>query len=84
MTPEQFAAVLVALAAVLGGIARCIAEVRAYHRAVNSKMDALLELTATSSRAEGRLEGTQTPPPGSGGADKPLGHWSASKRRGEN
>ena len=53
MEPEQFAAILTALAAVLGAVAVCIKEVREYHRAVNSKMDVLLALTATASRAEG-------------------------------
>ena len=57
MTIEQFIAIMCALAALLGGVARCIAELRAYHRAVNSKMDQLLALTASSSRAAGRLEG---------------------------
>jgi len=66
MSPEQFAAVLVALAAVLGAVAKCIAEVRAYHAAVNSKMDALLALTAKSSRAEGKLEGQTETPAGDG------------------
>jgi hypothetical protein len=52
----QLAAVLTGLAAVLVGLAQVIRELRSYHRAVNSRMDELLELTKTSSRAEGRLE----------------------------
>jgi len=51
----QLAAVLLGLAAVLGAIAQCIREVRSYHHAVNSRMDELLELTAKSSLAEGKL-----------------------------
>ena len=84
MTPEQFAAVLVAFAAVLGGVARCIAEVRAYHRAVNSKMDALLTLTAKSSLAEGRLEAQQEAPPTGEASEGLYGKWSARTRRGHN
>ena len=84
MTPEQFAGVLLAFATLLGAIARCIAEVRAYHRAVNSKMDALLALTAKSSRAEGRLEAKEEPPPTGGGSEGLYGKWSARTRRGHN
>jgi len=61
LSPEQFVAILGGLAVLLAAVARCIAELRAYHAAVNSKMDALLELTATSSRAEGKLEGRAEP-----------------------
>jgi len=61
LSPEQFVAILGGLAVLLAAVARCIAELRAYHAAVNSKMDALLELTATSSRAEGKLEGQSEP-----------------------
>lgn len=60
MSPEQFAGILLALAAVFGAVARCIHEVREYHKAVNSKMDALLQLTAVSSRAEGALAERRT------------------------
>ncbi len=56
MTPEQFVSILAALAVLLGAVARCIAEVRKYHAAVNSKMDQLLALTARSAHAAGRLE----------------------------
>ena len=84
MTPEQFGAILLALAAVLGAVARCIAELRAYHRAVNSKMDELLALTAISARAEGRLETSKGLPQDSGGPDDELGKWSAAKHRGHN
>ena len=55
MSPEQFAAILFGIAAILGGIARTIAELRAYHRAVNSKMDELLAITESSAFARGRL-----------------------------
>ena len=60
MSPEQFVAILFGIAAILGGIARTIAEVRAYHKAVNSKMDALLQLTETSAFARGRLRRSST------------------------
>ena len=56
MSIEQFSSLMIALAAVFAAVAKCIAELRAYHAAVNSKMDQLLELTASSSRAAGRLE----------------------------
>jgi len=52
----QLAAILTAIAAVLLAVAQCIREVRAYHHAVNSRMDELLALTKKSSLAEGRLE----------------------------
>ena len=84
MTPEQFAAIMVAFAAVLGGVARCIAELRAYHKAVNSKMDALLELTATSSYAEGKLGAADSDvgksPTENQGNPPPSARW----RRGHN
>jgi hypothetical protein len=74
MSPEQFVAILFALAAVFGAVAKCIAEVRQYHSAVNSKMDALLTLTAASSRAEGVLaeREAQEQPPGLPGGRSPL------------
>lgn len=59
MTPEQFVAVLSAFAAVLGGLGLVLRELREYHRAVNSKMDALLRLTEISARAEGVLSEAQ-------------------------
>jgi Na+/H+-dicarboxylate symporter len=56
LTVEQFVAILAAMAVLLGAVARCIAEVRYYHSAVNSKMDRLLAVTSRSSRARGRLD----------------------------
>jgi hypothetical protein len=79
LSPEQFAAILLALAAVFGAVARCIAELRSYHSAVNSKMDALLELTATASLAEGKLLGEakpSTPLPSARAGKLPLDPWS--------
>jgi hypothetical protein len=81
---EQFVAILAALAALFGAVAKCISEVRQYHRAVNSKMDALLELTAVSSHASGVLEGQQESVTHAGlphsDYDPPSSHW----RRGHN
>jgi len=80
----QLAAVLTGLAAVLVGLAQVIRELRAYHRAVNSRMDELLELTRTSSRAEGKLAGPDEPsgisPQGLMGNPPPSSRW----RRGHN
>jgi len=53
----QTAAVLTGFAAVLAALAQVIRELRSYHRAVNSRVDELLELTRSSSLAEGRLRG---------------------------
>jgi hypothetical protein len=84
MSPEQFTALLIAIAAVFGAVAKCIAELRAYHAAVNSKMDELLVLTARSSRAEGLLAGRsgelEEPAP----VVAPNVPWSARVRRGHN
>jgi len=55
----ELAAVLTALAAVFVGVAQCIREVRAYHHAVNSRMDQLLALTRISAMAAGRLEANE-------------------------
>ena len=80
MTPEQFAAIMVAFAAA----SLLLAELRAYHKAVNSKMDALLELTATSSYAEGKLGAADSDvgksPTENQGNPPPSGRW----RRGHN
>lgn len=56
MTPEQFVAILTALAGVLGAVAVCIGEVRRYHHAVDGKMDELLSLTAAAALAQGKEE----------------------------
>jgi hypothetical protein len=61
MSTEQFVAILTAIATVLGAVTRVIVELRVYHRAVNSKMDTLLTLTAKSSHAAGVLEGSTAP-----------------------
>lgn len=54
MSPEQFTAILTALAAVLGAVAVCIAEVRRYRTAVTLKMDLLLALTGEAEFAKGK------------------------------
>jgi hypothetical protein len=59
VTIEQFVAILGALTVLLVAVARVLAEVREYHRAVNGKMDTLLALTAKSSLAEGKLSTTK-------------------------
>lgn len=84
MTVEQFVAVLGGFAVVLGGLAKVISELREYHRAVNSKMDQLLQLTAVSSHASGVLEGIAD---SSRSASPPPAHpeaWSDKTHPGHN
>ncbi len=52
----QIVAILGAITALIGAMVQLIREVRRTHRLVNSRMDELLALTASSSRAEGVLE----------------------------
>lgn len=54
-------AVAASLAIVLGAVGTLWAKVHEYRAEVNGKMQQLIELTAVSSRAEGRLEGEQPP-----------------------
>lgn len=72
MTAEQFTAVLVAFASVLAGIAVIVRELRAYHLAVNSKMDLLLTLTEASALAKGREERRLGDSPSAGSVGKRL------------
>jgi hypothetical protein len=53
VSPEQFTAILGGITALLGAIGALVITISRYHQAVNHKMDALLELTASSSHAEG-------------------------------
>lgn len=56
MSVEQFVAILGALAALATATAALVLQVREYHKAVNSKMDQVLELTRAAAYAEGELE----------------------------
>jgi hypothetical protein len=49
-----------ALAALIVAVTGLAIQVRDWHRQVNSRMDELLDVTRTSARAEGRLEGPLT------------------------
>jgi hypothetical protein len=68
MSPEQFVAILGALATLIGALAVLIGQVRKTHELVNSRMDELLVLTKKSALAEGRLFEREYPGqnPGSG------------------
>jgi hypothetical protein len=63
MTVEQFVSVILALAALLGGLARVWVEVRRTHKAVNSRLDELVKITRDAAYARGQLAG---PNPASG------------------
>jgi len=80
----QLATVLTAFASVLVALGVLIREVRQYHHVVNSRMDELLELTAKSSLAEGKLAGPDVEsgisPQGLIGDSPPSTRW----RRGHN
>jgi len=56
-------AIASALVLVLGAIGLLWANVHEYRQEVNGKMSELLDLTRTSARAEGRLEGPKTDGP---------------------
>lgn len=59
MTPEQFTAILVAMAGLITAVATLAGAVHGYHQQVNSRMDELLRLTAKSSHAAGLAEQTE-------------------------
>lgn len=61
MTPEEFTAILVAMAGLITAVATLAATVHGYHKQVNSRMDELLRLTASSAHARGLAEQTQRP-----------------------
>jgi hypothetical protein len=56
VTPEQFTAILVAMAGLITAVATLAGAVHGYHKQVNSRMDELLRLTASSSHAAGLAE----------------------------
>jgi len=66
VTPEQFVAILTALTALVGAMVAVLRQVHQTHALVNSRMEELLALTRTSSRAEGRLEGPDAQEHGTG------------------
>lgn len=59
VTPEQFTAILVAMAGLITAVATLAGAVHGYHKQVNSRMDELLRLTAKSSHAAGLAEQTE-------------------------
>jgi hypothetical protein len=69
MTPDQqfILAILAAMVPLLGALAAVFVQIRQLKLHVNSRMDQLLELTKTASKAEGDLAATQRlgsePPP---------------------
>jgi putative effector of murein hydrolase len=62
VTVDQATALLIALTGLIGAIVGLAVQVRAYHHAVNSRMDELLNLTRASSHAAGVVEGQQSQP----------------------
>jgi len=60
MTTDQFIAVLGGFAALIGAVAGLWSAVHGYHKEVNGRLDALLNLTASSSYARG-IESTKPP-----------------------
>lgn len=61
MTPEQFTALISAIAVLIAAVTGLLVAVSRWHAQVNSRMDQLLELTRTSSRAEGVASVRETP-----------------------
>lgn len=61
MTPEQYAALLTAIAAVIGALGTLIWQVRRTHELVNSRMTELLRITKKSALAEGALTERENP-----------------------
>jgi len=59
VTPEQLIAVVGAFTALFIAIAGVLVQVASLKRSVNGRLTQLLELTATSSRAEGTLAENQ-------------------------
>lgn len=58
MSPEQYVSIMVACTGLVVAVAALWRSVTAYRHEVNSRLDQLIELTATSSHAAGVLEGT--------------------------
>jgi len=54
---EQFIALLGAVTALVVALGAILVQLRQTHQLVNSRLSALLELTATASRAEGVIQG---------------------------
>jgi hypothetical protein len=57
MNAEQYVSVMVAVTGLLVSVAGLWRSVTAYRHEVNSRLDQLIQLTATSSHAAGVLEG---------------------------
>jgi len=55
MTPEQLVAILGAITALVVAVGAVFREIHQLKVHINSRMDQLIDLTATSSRAEGML-----------------------------
>lgn len=57
MSPEQYVSIMVACTGLIVAVAALWRSVAAYRHEVNSRLDQLIDLTATSSHAAGVLEG---------------------------
>jgi hypothetical protein len=57
VNPEQFTALLVALAAILAGFAAVLTQVVALRRQINGRLEQLLEQTRVAAKHLGELEG---------------------------
>jgi len=63
MSWEQFAMVMTAFAAVLGGVAGLLVQVRETHKLVNSRMTQMLVLVEKAAGAAGEKRGREFTPP---------------------
>ena len=68
MTVEQVIALTGAITALVVAVTACLVQITRTHELVNSRMTELLELTRSSAKAQGVLEGAaeatqQIPPP---------------------
>jgi len=63
MSWEQFAMVMTAFAAVLGGVAGLLVQVRETHKLVNSRMTQMLVLVEKAAGAAGEKRGREFNPP---------------------
>jgi hypothetical protein len=63
MTVSEFTAIIVALTGLVAAVGALAGAVHGYHKQVNSRMDELLRLTASSSHAAGRAERRRVPRP---------------------
>ena len=57
MTPEQLTALIIAITGLIGAFGVVIAQLRATHQLINSRMTELVESTKLASKREGELVG---------------------------